>query len=180
MHHDDDTEIDDWKINPQTPEEWERWREANDRALTEWKEEIRKKLPVIEELSTHDDDYWDEAPPQGKKFDTTKVPVHLIPPDALFEVARVLAFGAKKYDAWNWYEGINYSRLFRAAITHLWKFWRRKDKDPESGLSHVAHAACCALFLLQFITEGRHALDDRPVWKPNTRIEEELDEEIST
>ena len=39
-----------------------------------------------------------------------------------------------------------------------------EDKDPESGLSHLAHAACCIMFLLEF--EKTHPeLDDR--YKPN-------------
>jgi len=35
-----------------------------------------------------------------------------------------------------------------------------EDKDPESGLSHLAHSLCCLMFLLEF--EKTHPeLDDR-------------------
>ena len=101
----------------------------------------------------------------GKKYDSKKVPVHLLPPDSLWEIAKVLGFGAQKYDEWNWYKGISYSRLFAACMRHLWQWWRRQDSDPESSLSHLAHAGCCLLFLLQEVLEKRDEQDDRPAWK---------------
>lgn len=104
-------------------------------------------------------------PNEGTKYDSKKVPVHLLPPDALWEIAKVLGFGAQKYDEWNWYRGIKYSRLFAACMRHLWQWWRRKDRDAESSLPHLAHAGCCLLFLLQETIEERTEEDDRPDWK---------------
>ena len=83
------------------------------------------------------------------KYDGDKVPVELLPSEALEEIAKVLAFGKKKYDAWNWAKGFKWTRLIGAAIRHLYAYKRGEDKDPESGLSHIAHAGCCILFLLQ-------------------------------
>lgn len=83
------------------------------------------------------------------KHDANKIPVELLPSQALEEIAKVLAFGAKKYDSWNWAKGFKWTRLIGAAIRHLYAFQRGEDKDPESGLSHLAHAGCCVLFLLQ-------------------------------
>ena len=101
----------------------------------------------------------------GAKYDSKKVPVHLLPPDALWEIAKVLGFGAQKYDEWNWYRGIKYSRLIGACMRHLWQWWRRQDIDSESGLSHLAHAGCCLLFLLQEVLEKRTEEDNRPDWR---------------
>lgn len=98
----------------------------------------------------------------GTKHDGGKTPLHLLPPDSMWAIADVLAFGQKKYDSWNWYGGIKWSRLFSACLRHLWQWWRGEDKDPESGLSHLAHAGCCLMFLLQFVLENRAELDDRP------------------
>jgi hypothetical protein len=98
----------------------------------------------------------------GVKYDIGKVGVHLLPPEPLVEIARVLDFGAKKYAAYNWTNGINYSRVYGAALRHLWSWWRGEDLDPETGLSHLAHAGCCVLFLLQY-TKNRKTFDDRPV-----------------
>lgn len=86
---------------------------------------------------------------EGTKYDSGKVPLELLPTQALEEVARVLDFGQKKYASWNWAKGFKWTRLIGAAIRHIYAYQRGEDKDPESGLSHLSHAACCILFLLQ-------------------------------
>lgn len=101
----------------------------------------------------------------GLKFDEEKCRVDLLPSDALWEIAKVLTFGARKYSAWNWYEGISYSRLFGACLRHLYQWWRGHDNDSESSINHLAHAGCCLLFMLQFALEGRKENDDRPTWR---------------
>jgi hypothetical protein len=103
--------------------------------------------------------------PAGLKFDDGKISLHLLPFDSLIEIAKVLQFGAKKYAPNNWRKGIMYSRLFRAAIGHCISWWMGEDRDPETGLSHLAHAGCCIVFLLHYVTSGGTAagavLDDR-------------------
>jgi hypothetical protein len=118
------------------------------------------------------DQVWDQADTgivveevkeeAGVKFDNGKVGVHLLPPGPLLEIAAVLDFGAKKYAAYNWTNGIAYSRVYGAALRHLWAWFRGEDSDPETGLSHLAHAGCCVLFLLQYV-RTRQSFDDRPV-----------------
>ena len=72
----------------------------------------------------------------------------------------MLKFGADKYHAHNWRDGFAWSRPLAAAMRHIMAFNDGEDKDPESGLSHLAHAACCIMFLLEF--EKTHPeLDDR-------------------
>lgn len=97
------------------------------------------------------------------KLDAGKAPMSLLSRTALEEVAQVMAFGAKKYAAHNWRQGFAWSRTLDAASRHLYAFIDGEDKDPESGLSHLAHAMCCLMFTLEF--EKTHPeLDDR--WKP--------------
>lgn len=88
------------------------------------------------------------------KFDSSKIPLELLPPEALVEIAKVLAFGAKKYSAWNWAKGFAWSRLAGAALRHLFAWLGGEDKDPESGLSHLSHCACCLLFLISHELRG--------------------------
>lgn len=90
----------------------------------------------------------------GKKHDSGKPPMALLSPDALFEVAKVLEFGAKKYDTWNWKGGFKWSRVSSAILRHLFQWLRGEDKDPETGLSHLAHASCGLMFLLDFELNG--------------------------
>jgi hypothetical protein len=94
------------------------------------------------------------------KHDAGKAPLSLVDRGAIEEIAQVLAFGAKKYAAHNWRGGIAYSRLLDAALRHLYAFSDGEDIDPESGLSHVAHAGCCIVFLLGMI-QDRPDMDDR-------------------
>lgn len=94
---------------------------------------------------------------KGTKHDTGKSRVDLISPNFLLGVGDVLAFGAKKYDAWNWTKGIEYSRLIGAAMRHLLAFSSGEDVDKESGFSHLYHAACC----LMMLSEMHPEMDDR-------------------
>lgn len=107
----------------------------------------------------------------GTKYDDDKPRLNLLPFEALEEVALVLNFGAKKYGDWNWKGGFKYGRLSAAAMRHLFAWSTGEDKDPESGYSHLAHAACCVLFLLDFVKSGKYAhLDNR--YKPENEVVE--------
>jgi hypothetical protein len=98
--------------------------------------------------------------PKGTKLDQDKVKLELLSPIALTEIGKVLTFGAKKYAAHNWRQGISWSRVLGASMRHLLAFIGGQDKDPESGLSHLAHLGCCVMFLLEYeITHTQ--LDDR-------------------
>lgn len=94
------------------------------------------------------------------KFDGGKRPVNLVAPDFIFAVSDVLAFGAAKYAAWSWSEGKPWSKDLAATQRHLLSWASGEDCDPESGLSHLAHAACDIMFL---IVSQLHGLgtDDR-------------------
>lgn len=69
---------------------------------------------------------------------------------ALEQVARVLMFGAEKYGRDNWKKGMDWTRLYDASLRHLIAWREGQDKDNETGLSHLAHASCCILFLLTY------------------------------
>lgn len=96
----------------------------------------------------------------GRKDDDGKPPLGLLSTKALVEVAKVLLHGKEKYGAHNWRGGIAWQRLIDASLRHITSFNDGEDKDPESGLSHIAHAMCMLMFLLE--SESTHTeLDDR-------------------
>jgi hypothetical protein len=101
---------------------------------------------------------------EGVKHDDGKSRLDLIAGSMLFEMGHVLAKGAKKYDEWNWAKGIKYSRCIGAAQRHLQAFADGEDNDDEWGFSHLAHAACCIMFLMHYQTKRRlyRKFDDRP------------------
>lgn len=84
----------------------------------------------------------------GMKNDAEKPRMDLLCPFAIEELAKVLTFGSQKYSAWNWSKGISTTRLIAAALRHLFAYARGEDTDPETGLSHVAHAMCCCMFIV--------------------------------
>jgi len=96
---------------------------------------------------------------RGIKFDQEKPRMDLLDAYAIEQLASVLTFGAKKYDAHNWRKGLHKTRLIAAALRHLFAYLRGEDKDPETQLSHAAHAMCCCMFILGL--ESRKDLDDR-------------------
>ena len=104
----------------------------------------------------------------GVKFDAGKPDAALLPPLALVEVSKVLSFGRGKYGAFNWTKGIAYTRLVSATMRHLLAWMSGERRDPESGLSHLSHAACNILMLLEFEQTGRADLDDFPQPKNTT------------
>ena len=100
------------------------------------------------------------ADQKAVKLDGGKPPLSLIDRQALEEIAHVMRFGAGKYGRHQWRTGIEYSRLLDAALRHLYAFADGEDLDAESGLSHIAHAGCCVVFLLRMAMD-RPDLDDR-------------------
>jgi len=94
------------------------------------------------------------------KHDQDKPRMDLLPPEALIAVAEVLTYGANKYAAHNWRNGLNHSRMVAALLRHLMAYQTGEDADPESGLPHLAHMACNALMLLTS-AKGGLGTDDR-------------------
>lgn len=98
----------------------------------------------------------------GMKFDAGKPRWDLFYLPFLTDLHAVLVYGEQKYAAWNWSKGMSYSRLFNATMRHLWAWWWKHEmNDPESGLPHLAHAACCIMFLAGLQDHNR-GTDDRP------------------
>ena len=101
------------------------------------------------------------SPEKGIKHDQDKLRFDLFSPVALEEVAKVYTFGAKKYGDRNWEKGLKWGRVFGAIQRHLWAFWGGEDKDPETGILHLAHAAWGCLALIHYWYFKRE-LDNRP------------------
>jgi hypothetical protein len=111
---------------------------------------------------------------KATKSSKGKPPIGLIPWPALEEVAKVRAFGSKKYRPWDWQRGIEWSEYINASLRHILKFADGEDNASDSGLSHLAHAMCSLAFLITFIKEGR-GIDDR---RSNTDYWNEADKEF--
>lgn len=92
----------------------------------------------------------------------TKPPLHLIPPAAEIAEAVVMGLGATKYGPYNWRSANVQATVYVAAAKrHLAQWLDGQDDDPESGVSHLAHARACLGILLDALATG-HLVDDRP------------------
>lgn len=85
----------------------------------------------------------------GRKDDAGKRDFTLLPWRSVGLVVDVLAHGAAKYGRENWRAvEAGERRYLAAAFRHLAAYAEGERIDSDSGLSHIAHAACCLLFLL--------------------------------
>tara|TARA_B110000211_G_C13702968_1_gene388321 strand:+ start:296 stop:598 length:303 start_codon:yes stop_codon:yes gene_type:complete len=84
-----------------------------------------------------------------KKFDGAKTRYELVPPKAIKAVAEVLTFGANKYGANNWMDVDDPERYVGALMRHLEAYRSGEINDPESGFSHLHHAATNVAFLIE-------------------------------
>lgn len=106
----------------------------------------------------------------GIKNDADKLRMDLIPIEAIYAVCEVMAHGAKKYGDHQYRNGFAWNRLYSAALRHLFSWQEGSDRDLETGFSHIAHAACCLLMLLDHV-EADYGYDDRSYPRIQFRME---------
>lgn len=119
------------------------------------------QLDRLYNMTLNNYDIKDLTPEGGLKHDENKPRMDLLDWTALEGLAKVLTFGAQKYNAHNWRKGLEYSRVISAMLRHLSAVQRGEDIDPESGLPHIDHIGCCWMFLSNY-TKTKPELDDRP------------------
>jgi hypothetical protein len=71
-----------------------------------------------------------------------------------------------------------WSRLISSTLRHLFAFMRGENQDPETGRSHLAHAICGLLFLLEYTFSGA-GNDDRHITEPENKSPAFLDDDKS-
>jgi hypothetical protein len=101
------------------------------------------------------------APTEGIKHDSGKARYDLVPPEIEEAIAKVLTFGAEKYGDRNWELGMRWGRPYAALRRHMAAWWGGENNDPETGMPHTWHAACCIAFIVAFEARG-DGTDDRP------------------
>lgn len=67
---------------------------------------------------------------------------------------QVLEFGATKYEPFNWQRGLDKREILESLQRHLAKLFDGEEIDTESGLHHIGHIMCNAMFYSYFIQDG--------------------------
>ena len=101
---------------------------------------------------------------QGQRFNDGKLMYDLIPELAMEEMAKLYTFGANKYSARNWEQGLVFMETIAAIRRHIKEFVKGEDIDKESGCHHMASAAFGCLALVEFYYTHK-GTDNRPYKK---------------
>lgn len=91
-----------------------------------------------------------ELPNGAFRDNAGKVRYDLLPYDALHEITLVFTYGALKYDDDNWRKGLGWRATIGSCMRHLTSWMRGENTDPETGLSHLAHAAANCMMLIEY------------------------------
>lgn len=84
------------------------------------------------------------------KHDSGKRRLSLIEPLFIQTLGDVITFGAEKYAPNNWRLCEDTSRYKDALLRHIYAYLSGEFTDPETGIEHLAHAACNLMFLQYF------------------------------
>jgi len=87
------------------------------------------------------------------KKDKNKPRMDLLPPKALVAIASIMTYGATKYANHNYKlgKGLDWNRPFAACLRHLNAWNDGEDNDKETGQSHLYHAGCCIMMLIDLV-----------------------------
>jgi len=97
---------------------------------------------------------------QALRYNKGKLKWSLVDFKSLESMVRVLEMGAEKYEPWNWKKGMPVSEVSESLLRHMFAFLEGEDNDQESGIDHLGHVLCNAMFLSYIMREKQH-YDDR-------------------
>ena len=104
-------------------------------------------------------------PTKGYKDVKGKLPVHLVPPEAVEAMAEVFGFGAKKYDDRNWEKGLDLELVLAAAERHILQHKKGITYDDESGLPHLYHALTDLAMIIALTSREAHTFSLKELLK---------------
>lgn len=87
-----------------------------------------------------------EALMKADRFNEGKPKWSLVHFDSLIPMIRVLEFGANKYAPNNWMKPMDTKEILESMQRHLAALFDGEIYDKESGISHMGHIQCNAMF----------------------------------
>ena len=83
---------------------------------------------------------------KASRFNEGKPKWSLVHFESLIPMIRVLEFGAKKYAPKNWMKPMDTTEILESMQRHLAALLDGETHDTESGISHMGHIQCNAMF----------------------------------
>lgn len=83
---------------------------------------------------------------KADRFNEGKPKWSLVHFNSLVPMIRVLEFGARKYSPDNWKKGLDLKEILESMQRHLAALIDGEEIDSESGISHMGHIQCNAMF----------------------------------
>ena len=115
----------------------------------------------------------------GLRYNDGKPRYDLITPFALEELAKVLTKGAEKYAPHNWQRGLSWSSVLASMQRHIEAFKKGEDYDKETGLLHIGHVLCNAMFLAEYYNIYPQGDDRQVSYLTPKRIGLDIDDVIA-
>jgi Domain of unknown function (DUF5664) len=96
----------------------------------------------------------------GLRANEGKLSWSLVDFESFEDMVKVLQFGETKYSRHNWKKGLKTTEIIESLLRHTFSLLNGEDNCSESGLSHVGHIQCNAMFLA-YMLKHRPDLDTR-------------------
>jgi uncharacterized protein YuzB (UPF0349 family) len=111
---------------------------------------------IKDEIEKEVDDFTQaliERDKQALRYNQGKVQWSLVDYKSIEPMVRVLEYGCLKYSKNNWKKGMPVSQIIESMLRHTYKLLEGELVDPESGIEHVGHIQCNAMFLAYVLKE---------------------------
>lgn len=105
-------------------------------------------------------DSCDPKPAGGRKDDSAKPDLSLIPKEAMDEMGKALTFGSRKYSRYNFREGMDITRPIAASLRHTYQFLDGQDIDEETQCIHLGNAMA-GLAMAIWLLKNKPECDNR-------------------
>lgn len=96
----------------------------------------------------------------AKRYNSGKTQWSLVDFKSLEGMVKILEFGAEKYGASNWKKGLKTTEVCESLMRHLFAYLDGEDNDQESGMRHIDHVLCNAMFL-SYMDSNKPEFDTR-------------------
>lgn len=94
---------------------------------------------------------------KASRFNEGKPKWSLVHFKSLIPMIRVLEFGTKKYAPKNWQKPMDTTEILESMQRHLAALMDGEEIDSESGISHMGHIQCNAMFYNYHINKSNES-----------------------